>query len=165
MKRKTFGEFVDKKKRDGVKQLRLIKQLLEKNGLKVENYLTSENDSPYIFCKSPIRGLSFDGIRIYKIGEMISFRVQKEKETHPYGSAYTLPVEDMFNDFMSEPEADQKKAGKKVIDSIVKEVNQFFARSKNAENNSKDDDIRDKTDGILMRTNVSDYSSNIFSKA
>jgi len=88
--RRTFSEFVDKKSREGKKQLDILQKVLAHNGLKVQDFLGEEE--PYIFVKSPTDELSFEGVRIYKIGSNIAFRVQKESATHPYGRAYPLDV-------------------------------------------------------------------------
>ena len=170
MKQKSFGEFVDKKKRDSVRELELIKGLLESNGLKVENFLkTSHEDEPYVFCFSPTRNGSFDGIRIYKIGNSLAFRIQKENKTHPYGSAYPLPVEDMFNDFLSDEDVDQMKAGKKVIESVNKEIRRFFDKSVEAERDERsqgvDGDEGDSEGNVMVRTTGTDYSSLVYNKA
>lgn len=170
MRNKSFGDFVDKKQREGVKQLTLLKKLLEEGGLKVENFLdTDDRDDPYIFCFMPTRNGSFDGIRIYRIGENITFRIQKENQTHPYGSAYALPIEDMFYDFLSdEDDVDQKKAGKKVIDYVVKEVRRFFDKSVKAEREERDqaiDQEKDNGGNPLVRTTGTDYSSLVYNKA
>ena len=169
MRKRSFGEFVDKKKREGLRQLKLVKQLLEASGLKVENFLdTDDKDDPYIFCFMPTKNGSFDGIRIYRIGEEIAFRIQKENKTHPYGSAYPLPIEEMFHDFLSDEDADQKKAGEKVIKSVVKEIRRFFDKSVEAEREERERDIEQEKDtegNVLVRTTGTDYSSLVYNKA
>jgi hypothetical protein len=169
MRQKSFGEFVDKKKRESVKQLQLLKRVLESNGLKVENFLTSNSeDEPYIFCFSPTRNGSFEGIRLYKIGSDLAFRIQKENKTHPYGSAYPLPVEDMFHDFLSDEDVDQMKAGMKVIEAIVKEVRGFFDKSIEAEKEDRDGQVEkdgDPAGNVLVRTTGTDYSSLVYNKS
>tara|TARA_Y100000034_G_C6857003_1_gene389608 strand:+ start:31 stop:540 length:510 start_codon:yes stop_codon:yes gene_type:complete len=169
MKKRSFGEFVDKKKRECLRQLKLVKQLLESSGLKVENFLdTDDKDDPYIFCFMPTKNGSFDGIRIYRIGEEIAFRIQKENKTHPYGSAYPLPIEEMFHDFLSDEDADQKKAGEKVIKSVVKEIRRFFDKSVEAEREERERDIEQEKDtegNVLVRTTGTDYSSLVYNKA
>jgi len=168
MKPKNFGEFVDKKVRESVRQLELLKQALESNGMKVENFLkTSGEDEPYIFCFSPSRNGSFDGVRIYKIGSNLAFRIQKENKTHPYGSAYPLPVEDMFQDFLSEEDVDQLKAGEKVIEAVSREVRSFFDKSVEAEKGENNDGIEkdgDPAGNVLVRTTGTDYSSLVHNK-
>lgn len=169
MRKRSFGEFVDKKKRESIRQLTLLKQLLESGGMKVENFLdTDDKDDPYIFCFMPTRNGSFDGIRIYKIGENIAFRIQKENKTHPYGSAYPLPIEEMFHDFLADEDADQKKAGEKVIKSVVKEVRRFFDKSVEAEREEREQAIeaeKDTEGNVLVRTTGTDYSSLVYNKA
>lgn len=167
MRNKSFGDFVDKKKRESIRQLRLLKQVLESHGLKVENFLNADDDDPYVFCYSPSKSGSFDGIRIYKIGDQLAFRIQKENRTHPYGKAYPLPIEDMFHYFLSDDDVDQTKAGKKVIDSVVKEVRRFFDKSIEAERDERHKDIdQDNPEGnVLVRTTGTDYSSLVYNKA
>jgi hypothetical protein len=169
MKKRSFGEFVDKKKRESLRQLLLVKQLLEHSGLKVENFLdTEDTDDPYVFCFMPAKNGSFDGIRIYKIGEEIAFRIQKENKTHPYGSAYPLPIEEMFHDFLIDDGADQKKAGEKVIKAVVKEVRRFFDKSVEAEKEERELDIereKDTEGNVLVRTTGTDYSSLVYNKS
>jgi hypothetical protein len=168
MRRKSFGEFVDKKKRECIKQLGILKQILEQGGMKVENFIHAESDDePYIFCASHAKNASFDGVRIYKIGDQLAFRVQKENKTHPYGSAYPLPIEEMFNDFLSDEGTDQKKAGKKVMDAVIKEIKRFFEKSIEAENDEKERDI-ESNDGAgnvsIGSTGGTDYSAMVFNK-
>jgi hypothetical protein len=168
MKRKTFGDFCDKKKRESIRQLRILKQLLEKSGMKVVNFLESDGDNdPHIYCMNPTKSGSFEGLRIYKIGDQLAFRVQKESDTHPYGSAYPLPVEDMFQDFLSDEGIDQHKAGKKVIEAVNSEIRRFFDKSVEAEREDRERNIETGQDGagnVLMRSSGTDYSSLIYNK-
>src|ERR1017187_6959111 len=98
---RSFNEFVDKKTREAKKQLGIIEKVLHKNGLKVKSHLNDGTD-PYVFIEDPTKQLSFGGVRIYKIGDSISFRVQKEEKTHPYGKAYQLDIEGMYKDLTSD---------------------------------------------------------------
>lgn len=166
MKRRTFGEFVDRKKRESVRQLTIIKQLLESNGLKVENFLIEGDDEPYIFCYNPMNTGSFDGIRIYKIGNTIAFRIQKENETHPYGSAYQLPVEEMFHDLLGDDGMDQEKAGSEVIKGVAKEIRKFFDKSAEAESNERESsELNQGSAGnALVKTTGTDYSALVYNK-
>lgn len=167
MRQVSFGDFVDKKKRESIRQLKLMQQILEQGGLKVENFLNSKDDSePYIFCYSPSRNGGFDGVRIYKIGSELAFRIQKESKTHPYGSAYSLPIESMFSDFLSDDGVDEAKAGKKIIESVGKELKKFFERSVEAERNDRQMDLDSMSGGsVLVRTTGTDYSALIYNKA
>lgn len=175
MIRKTFGDFVNKKKRDALKELRLIEKMLKKHGLRVENHLEDiDGEDPYIFCYNTSKDGSFDGIRIYKIADSIAFRVQKESRTHPYGRAYPLEIEQMFNDFLEDEDTSEDKAGKKVIEAVVKEIRKFFEKSSEIERNdrkvafgdaSAGDQPGGGTGGIAIRQQGTDYSSLIYSKS
>lgn len=170
MKHKSFGDFVDKKKRDALHQLSLIERLLKKQGLRVESYLKNNEDEPYIFCYNPSRSASFDGIRIYKIASTIAFRIQKESETHPYGKAYNLPIEDMFQDFLQEANTKEQEAGHKVIEAVANEIRKFFDKSAEAERNDRMKEIEgqkgDSKGTVSIRSTAGeDYSSLIYNKA
>jgi hypothetical protein len=166
MKHKSFGDFLDKKKREGVKQLRVLHKLLERNGMKVESFIEANDPDaePYIYCYNPSRNGSFDGIRIYRIGEQLAFRVQKESKTHPYGSAYPLDIEEMFNDFLTDAKVDEQKAGEKVIEYVGKEIKRFFEKCIKAERDIRDASIEDMGN-ILVKTTGTDYSALIFNKS
>jgi hypothetical protein len=157
----NFKEFVDKKGREALRQLKILQKLLEQKKLRVQNFL--EEDDPYIFVSSPSKNLSFDGIRIYKIGDDLAFRVQKEATTHPYGKAYLLDVEDMFNDLISDKK-DEEAAGKEVVEAVAEQIVDFFKKSEKAEKELRSSEIdqakEPKTIGSTTGTN---YSSLIYS--
>lgn len=168
MRYRSFGDFTDKKKRDAIHQLEIIKSLLERNGLKVENFLETDGDdhNPYIFCRNILKTGSFDGVRIYKIGNDIAFRVQKESKTHPYGSAYPLPIESMFYDFLSDKGMDEKKAGMRIIEAIGKEMRKFFEKSADADREQRNSEIENDSNGsVTTRTSGTDYSAMVFNKS
>lgn len=161
---KTFGDFVDKKKRDAIHQLKLVEQILQKHGMKTENFLETDKGDTYIFCYNPQKNTDFDGIRIYKIGESIAFRIQKESKTHPYGQAYQIPIEEMFQDFLTDKGSKPDEAGKKVMDSVVKEIRLFFNKCVDAEKNNNDNDDRDDQGNVSMRSQTTDYSALVYNK-
>jgi len=125
-----FKEFVDKKGRAARRELGIIKRMLESRGLKA--VLHNDEDNPYVFLKAPNDKLSFDGIRIYKIGETLAYRIQKDEKAKPYGTAYPLNIEEMFYDFLAD-EMDEDKAGKGVIESVAKQFGRFFERTAEVE--------------------------------
>lgn len=127
---RRFVEFVDKNSRKARKHLEILRKVFEKEGFPTVSY--TEDEEPYIFVKNPTNNLSFNGIRIYKIGDIIAYRTQREEATHPYGKAYSLDIEDIFNDFIAD-DMKEKEAGKEVIKAIIKEVNNFFSKSAEAE--------------------------------
>lgn len=159
---RTFYEFIDKRTRQDRKHLRIIKKMLESHGIQVKSFL-DEQDDPYIFAVAPNRSLSFDGIRIYKIGGNVAYRIQREEKTHPYGKAYPLKIEDMFEDFMSD-DIKQEEAGKRVINTVVSEVKAFFDKSLEAEKEVERGDfdtMGDPLDRTMMPTTGTDYSSKL----
>lgn len=158
---KQFLEFVDRKQRESKKHLKLMEKLLRKGGLEVHSHIESDDDEPFIFVKSPNKRLSFDGIRIYEIGEMVAYRIQKEEKTQPFGKSYSLDIEDMFNDFMSE-NIKEKEAGKRVIEGIISEIKKFFSKSERAEEEMKISG-QDGT-GLIIKTGGSDYSSAVLNR-
>lgn len=169
MFRKSFGDFVDKKKREAITQLALIGKLLEQGNFKVETFLGGDDlDDPYIFVNNPDDNSSFDGVRVYKLGSQIAFRIQKEAKTHPYGRAYPLNIEEMFHDLLSEEDAeDEKEAIDKVIEAVNLEIKQFFKKSAKAE---KEDRRRtemgdDSRGDVIVKSSGSDYSNLIWNKS
>ena len=153
-----FLEFIDRKQREANKHLRVLERMLRKSGMQVKDHI--DEDDPYIFVKATDENLSFDGIRIYEIGDMIAYRVQKEEKTHPYGKSYRLDLEDMFNDFMSE-NMKPEHAAEKVMRSVVTEIKKFFERSAKAE--AELDSAQD-FGGLILKTGGTDYSSTVLNK-
>lgn len=157
----NFKEFVNRKQRDSIKHLKIIKAVLEHEGFHVEAYLN--DDDPHIFITAQENNLSFDGVRVYEIGGSFAFRVQKEKDTHPFGRAYPLNIEEMFNDFISE-DGDEEKAGKRSMKALKNEFEKFFKNSAKAEKEIRVGDILDDSEGeegVLMRPSGSDYATSI----
>lgn len=165
MVNKSFGSFVDKKKRESIRQLELMKKILEQNNFKVKDFLNEQDSDPYIFCYNPLKNSSFEGIRVYKIGNELAFRIQKESQTHPYGSAYPLPVESMFNDFLTDSDGDENEVSKQLIEAIGKEINNFFEKSSKAEESSRKLSYnKDSVGSVLVRSTGTDYASLIYNK-
>lgn len=157
-----FHQFLDKKGRETVKQLRLIGEMLGRHGMKVQNFLEGDDD-PYIFVQNPEAGSSFGGLRIYRVGEMLAYRVQKEAQTYPYGRAYGLKIEDMYNDLISD-DIKEEEAGKRVIESVGKEIKKFFEISQKAERDNQRQAMTasgDPMNRVLITTNGADYSTNL----
>ena len=156
---KTFNAFIDKKQRDSLKHLKIIKKVFESQGMKCTDHLG--NDDPYVFLFAKDKDLNFEGIRIYKIGNQLAFRIQKEESTHPFGMAYPLDIEEMFNDLMSD-EHNPEKAGKAVIKSMINEVERFFKKTLEAENDLRSSQFDNKDpngNGIAIRNTVTDFSN------
>jgi hypothetical protein len=156
----NFMEFVDRKQRDTRHRLGLIKDVLERHDLKVKAHLYADDD-PYIFVKADNKKVPFEGVRIYHIGDQIAYRVQNLENSEPYGKAYALKLEDMFNDFMSE-NIPEEEAGKKVMEAVAKELKKFFSRSAKAS-----EEIRTgQKDGVgtIIKTGGTDYSAMVLNR-
>ncbi len=157
-----FREFVDKKVRRSKKELSTVKKVLESSNMKVTDF--TDEEEPYIFVYSPDDGLSFDGVRIYKIGDSLAFRVQREAKTHPYGKAYSIDVKKMWEDLLSD-KMDEEKAGKEIMKSVIEELRNFFKKSAHAERDLRASEI-DKERGnslgrVVIGSTGTDYSNMI----
>lgn len=153
-----FLEFVDRKERESRRHLRIVFNALKQSGLKVYDHIDHEDS--YIFVKSTKDSLPFEGIRLYEVGRSLSYRVQKEKDTEPYGRAYPLDLEEMFNDLMGE-KMDEEKAGKEIIKAIAKEIKEFFQKSAKAQEKIEDK-VEEKP--MVVKTGGTDYSGMVLSK-
>jgi len=159
-----FIEFIDKKERETKKQLKIIEQILLSNGMTVKNHL--DDDDPFLFVYNPSKNTFFEGIRIYKVGDQISFRVQKEASTEPFGRAYPMDIETMFEDLISDYKPEE--AGKKIISAVTTEVKKFFNRSAIAEKDLRDKEFdRDPWGKVVVRSSDygMDYSNLTYMKA
>lgn len=124
-----FGNYIDKKHRDARNQLGILKEIFKRKGIKVADYRNSEDgNDPYIYVYSTSPDTSFNGVRIYKIGSKLAFRLQKEEKTYPYGTAYELDIQKLFVDLLSD-NIKEEKAGNLVIETIIKEMKRFFHNS------------------------------------
>ena len=155
----NFCEFIDRKERESKRHLKIVKKLLESHGMKIKDYL--DNDDPYIFVQNPGSKITFDGIRLYKIGSQLAYRIQMEENTHPFGKSYQLPIEDMFEDLLSDHHKPEV-AGKKLIEAVAAEVKKFFTKSADAERDLLDTDL--DANRIAVRSTMGDYSNMVYSK-
>src|ERR1019366_5713400 len=125
-------------------------------------------EDPYIFIVNPMKNASFEGIRIYKIGSTMAFRIQKEEKTHPFGSAYMLDVEEMFTDLLTDHPRPEE-AGKALVKSVSEEIKLFFNRQAKAENELKSifqgADPKDPFNRIVVRATGGDFGSMISTRA
>ena len=159
----TFKSYVDHNQRKDAKNLGLIAEALKSKGFKTKEFLKNE-DEPYVFIHHGMNeNLDFDGIRIYKIGARYAYRIQKEEDTHPYGKAYPLDIEEMYEDYMSEDDANNEKAVNFVINTLAEGIKTFFEKSiksqKELDSNGiiKPIDVRSNPGGM-------DYSSLVLNK-
>lgn len=149
-----FSSFLDKKNSEIKEQLKVIKDVLKENGMEVEDFLNS--DSPYLFLKNTNNNLDFGGVRIYKVGSNLAYRIQKEEKTEPYGAAYPLDIEEMFGDLITD--MNEEKAADQIKKAVVAEFNNFFQKSNEAQEkiNSAGIDAQSK---IVIKGNNGDLSN------
>jgi len=159
-----FIEFIDRKEREAKKQLKIIEHILAKHGMKVKDHL--DDDDPFLFVYNPKKNTFFDGIRIYKIGDQIAFRIQKEEKTEPFGKAYGMDIEDMFTDLITDNKPEE--AGKKIMQAVTTEVKKFFDKSALAERELRDREFDQNPWGkVVVRSSDfgMDYSNLTYMKA
>jgi len=149
-----FSSFVDKKTNKARKELALVRGVLEEGGLKVEDF-TKERD-PYLYVPSTKKGLDFGGIRIYKVGSSIAYRIQNEGDTEPYGASYPLDIEGMFDELISE--MDEDKAAEEIKKAVLEEINGFFERSMEAQDEIGDN-MFDPQSKIVVPGRAGDLSN------
>lgn len=164
---RTFLEFVDRKEREGKRQLKILGKLFESQGFEAKEHTSA--DDPYLYVANPMKHASFDGIRIYKIGSTLAFRIQKEEKTHPFGRAYMLDVEEMYNDLLTDHHKPED-AGKALVKSVAEEIKLFFNKQAKAENELKamfqgQGDMKDPFNRVVVRASGTDYSNMVTSKA
>ena len=157
MKHKFF-DYINRNALGAKRKLKIIHHVLKLSKIKSKMFL--DVDDPFLFVYSTDPECDFEGIRIYSIGRNIAFKIQNRMDTHPYGKAYLLDFENIFNTFMSEKDADEEKAGKKVAETLVEEIKRFFKMSSGAQNKiEKGDDNK-----LMARSGGTDYSSSVYSK-
>lgn len=153
-----FADYLSQKNRDAVEHLKIIKHIIESGDFEVVDK-TKERDDPYLFVFNPYKNLSFEGIRLYPMGDKIAFRIQKMENTEPYGRAYSLDIEELFEDLLSHNKKDEKIAHI-ISDTVNNEIKEFFKQSEKAE---KDQimSLNDPLDRVLVRSGGTDYSSGV----
>lgn len=146
----NFKEFIGKKTRSTKRELNILEKIFKLNGFSTQNFIEENSEDAYIFVKSNTKELPFGGIRIYKIGEHISFRIQNSEKTHPYGKAYKIPIEDLWNEIMTE-DLNEEAAANEIMKLITKEIKDFFSKNVNALNDLKAINISGKNaNGMLI---------------
>ena len=157
-----FNEFVNHKERESRKHLKLIKRVLEtaKPSFKVKSF--TDDEDPFLFVHAPSDNFTFEGIRIYPIGDSYAYKIQNAEDTHPFGKAYGLNIEKMFSDHMSD-DANPKEAAKNVADDIRREIRKFFELTGEAEQDIAGSKV-DDGNRYVLKTGGTDYSSLVFNK-
>jgi hypothetical protein len=151
-----FAEYLNRKDREALKHLTIVKSILEKAGLDVVDK-TKERADPHLFVYSTDGDLSFEGVRIYNIGDKLAFRVQKNVDTQPYGHAYGIDIEELYEDMLGD-DLEDKKIALEIGKAVIKEIKEFFTQSAKSEKELLS--IRkDPLDRVMVRGSGSDYSN------
>lgn len=160
----TFLEYVGKKNRDAIKELRTVKRILKQAGFQVGSHMHDKHEDPYLFVYNPGEAPEF-GLRIYKLGGSdIYYRPQKKEKTHPWGEAKTLDLKGIFEDVRSE-EKDDDKAAQKVIKAVAEELKDYFRSNAKAEKNNKRGNDGSPLGAVAVRGGIDmgDYSTTTYS--
>ena len=166
-----FNEYIDRTDDETTKRLNLIRKALQRGGYRVEDFALKDQD-PHIFVYALPKVATFEGIRLYLLGDILAFKVQKKINTEPYGKAYTFSIQEMYDDMLMEygDSEDKDKPIKKTILKMADELRMFFVKSKTAEESLVQvqlANIEDKTgekEGIVVNTTGTDYASKVYSK-
>jgi hypothetical protein len=154
-----FSSFIDIKNKKITRELGILKEVLSKN-FDVKSFFESEH--PYIYIKSKIQDLSFDGVRIYKIGSNWAYRVQNESDKEPYGKAYPLDIEKMFEELV--PDMSEEEAGETIAEALADEFSKFFDKSSTIQKEIGIGmfDSKDITNQPVVGSNSGDFSNSIY---
>lgn len=166
---KTFIEYqLHRVKQDHPRKLKLLSKMLTQSGLFVDDRFDDEDS--HIFVSAIPKPEEFDGIRIYFLGNVCCYRVQKMKDTEPYGNSYLLDLQKMFDDILIEKgqKASNKDCVEALIERVGKELRKFFANSIDDEEDyiqSQIDSDRgsDAGNAMIAPAYGTDYSSHVYS--
>jgi hypothetical protein len=154
-----FSSFIDVKNKQTIKQLETLKEILSKE-FSIDAYL--ENENPYLYLRAK-KETPFQGVRIYKIGSNWAYRIQNESETEPYGKAYPIDIERMFEDLI--PDMSEDEAGGVIADALIEEFNNFFDKSAKLDKELSSgqfskNDISNAT--VVVGSNSGDFTNSIY---
>jgi hypothetical protein len=152
-----FSSFVDKKINRDRSELGVVRDVLKKGGVKVEDF--TEKDDPHLFVPSTEDGLDFGGVRVYKIGSRMAYRVQNESSAEPYGESYPINIEGLFEDLITD--MDTEKAAEQIRKAIVGEMKGFFKKSLEAQNELSSDGFDPHNKIIVVPGKSTDLSNSM----
>lgn len=151
-----FSSFLDKKTNEMRRQLRIIKDIMTESDLKVDDHLDSKE--PYLFVSGDGKGLEF-GVRVYKVGSDIAYRIQRRKDTQPYGEAYPLNIESGFSELISDMK--EEEAAEKIKKAVVDDIKLFFKKSNDAQNELMTSGSDDGTGRVIITASNGDLSNSM----
>jgi excinuclease UvrABC helicase subunit UvrB len=167
---KTFLEYSTHRVREhDPKKLELLFKALTKSGLFVADKTDLEKD-PHLFVQAIPEPEEFEGIRIYILGNICAYRVQKLKDTEPYGKAYFLDVQKMYDDAIKDigDAGDQNK--KIYVDALIKKLGEKLQKFYKDSVKDEEEFISSQIDGdnrtdiggaMLAPANGGDYANKV----
>jgi len=151
-----FSTFIDSKISKTREELEILKNVFNKANIKVEDFI--KDHEPYLFIPCLEENLDFGGIRIYKVGSNMAYRIQSESASEPYGGSYALNIEQMFEDLIAE--MDEEKAAEKINQAIVEEIQGFFKKSLEAQEELASSEY-DPHNKIIFPRRIGDLSNSM----
>ena len=169
---KTFLEYQLHRVKDYEPQrLHNLFKALQKGGLAAIDMTNAPRD-PHIWVQAHSKPEEYDGIRVYLLGDICAFRVQKMKNTEPYGKSYSLDLQQMFDDILDDMGSKAKDHMNEAVDKLIAEISarirKFYMDSIKDEEefltNQLDGVDRDDIGGAALVPNSGiDYSSTVYS--
>jgi hypothetical protein len=168
----TFLEYsIHRVREQQPKKLKLLLQAIKAAGLVAIDHTDNEKD-PHIFLKAFPQPEEFDGVRVYILGHIVAFRVQKNEGTSPYGKAYLLDMQKIYEDLLEEEdpntEEEKRETLKKLVRKIGDKIRNFWKDSIKDEEEQLKDEL-----GSMNRTDIGgamlapayggDYSNAVYS--
>jgi hypothetical protein len=169
----TFLEYaIHRVKTFEPKRLHNLYLALKKGGLAVINRIHQQND-PHLWVQAHPQPEEYRGLRIYLLGNICAFRVQKLEKTEPYGKSYLLDLQEMYDNILEdlgeeEDNKDPNMAMNILIKQMCDKIRKFYIDSIKDEeeflsaqlNGPERQDIGGAA--ILPVTGI-DYSSQVYS--
>lgn len=165
---KTFLEYnIHRVREHDPDKLKLLLSALTKAGMFVLDKTDMEKD-PHLFVQAIPQPEEFEGIRIYILGNICAYRVQKLKDTEPYGKAYLLDLQGMYDDSIRElgTKGDKKFYIEDLLSKLGNKLKKFYFDSIRDEeeyiqSQLDGEDMTDIGSAMVVPTNGGDYANKV----
>jgi len=169
----TFLEYaINRVKTFEPQRLHSLFLALKKGGLAVINRIHQQND-PHIWVQAHPQPEEYRGIRVYLLGNICAFRVQKLENTQPYGKSYLLNMQEMYDDILENmgEKADDKDPAK-AVEILIKQVSDTIRKFYIDSIKDEEEFLSAQLDGpsrqdiggaALLPVTGIDYSSTVYS--
>jgi hypothetical protein len=167
----TFLEYsIHRVREQQPKKLGLLLKSIKSAGLVAIDHTDDEKD-PHIFVRAHPQPEEFQGIRLYILGHIVAFRSQKLEDTAPYGKAYLLDMQKIYEDLLEEEdpknEEEKKETLKKLVRIIGDKIRKYWSDTIEDEEEQLQDELggMERTDiggAMLAPAYGNDYSSAVY---